>query len=130
MTTHYYLGGSPLGSTTTRQTWDGVNALAAALAYCCPHCGDIWARAHTTHLRQWHFVITPCPKHPTTDPYRPAGSFLLSWNPTQLQELPDEVLTHEFTRLYTHHQEEIECPPPPTLSLIPRTPNSPDPMSY
>lgn len=100
MAAHYFLGSRLLGSTSKFQTWDGVTA-SRSRAYFCSKCGDIWGRV-AIGGRDWQVLSVGCLNHPTW-PWEPGGSFLLPWNHTMLNELPEEVLRREFALHWTHY---------------------------
>lgn len=66
-------------------------------AYCCPVCGDVWARRIINPQTKWMFWAIRCPKHPD-DPVwrRPPGSILTSWMVYDLSmDLPKPLLARE-----------------------------------
>lgn len=88
-----------LGDFRRTPTWDALTP-CPKLAYCCPSCGEIWARAITPHP-EWMFLTRPCERCPT--PWHcPGGSLLLSWNPVQLAEFPPAANRREFVLYYEH----------------------------
>ncbi len=101
---HYFLGNRLLGSTSRVQTWDGVQS-TRSLAYFCPTCGEVWGRLVVGKGDEWVALSAPCAKHPA---WRGTvqGSFLRSWNPHGLDELPDELLAYEFDTHWTHIMKE------------------------
>jgi len=91
---HYFLGNRLLGSTSRVQTWDGVQP-ACSVAWFCPTCGEVWGRLVVGKGDDWMSLHAPCAKHPAWSGTVP-GSFLRSWNPHGIDELPDELLAYEF----------------------------------
>ena len=77
-----------------------------SLAYFCPHCGEIWARAEIEGCTQWEIGGGYCKEHPGPSPFTVPGSLLLAWEPEYCELLlscPD-VVRWEMTR----HLEFIE----------------------
>lgn len=81
-----------------------------SVAYFCPHCGEVWARAVTTNgngqVQKWEIGGGHCRLHPGPSPYTVPGSLLLAWEPEYnalLLSCPD-VVKWEFDR----HMEFIE----------------------
>lgn len=50
-----------------------------SLAYFCPHCGQIWARAIVEGCMQWEIGGGYCKEHAGPSPFTVPGSLLLSW---------------------------------------------------
>ena len=77
---------------------------AKSLAWCCPQCGDIWARAVTT--QSFMFLTHVCEKH--LDPLVPSliipGSLL--WTQEFNESLPLELWMREV-ELHIAHRDRI-----------------------
>lgn len=79
--------------TTTRystHTWKPHN-----FAFCCPHCGTLWARAHCGYVERWVFLSLPCSQCPEK-PDHPAGSIWIGWEPLYQRALSLSLLEREF----------------------------------
>lgn len=75
--------------------------LPPSRAWCCPHCGEIWARAVVEmpggEMRKFLFLTHPCEEH--SDPLLPSlmvSGSLLSAEPEFNDSLPRELWEREF----------------------------------
>lgn len=93
-------------------------AFTSSVAYFCPVCGDIWARALVENTT-WRIEATPCESHvfhAVSSYKRIPGSFLTSTlsaeNTTTgsraqtLDVMPNSVLKREFLLSFTGEQSE------------------------
>ena len=97
---HYFLGNRLLGSTARVQTWEGTRP-SPCIAYFCPTCGEVWGRLVVAPSDQWLPLCAPCKLHTAWSGTVP-GSFLRSWNPHGIDELPNELLAYEFDVAWRH----------------------------
>ncbi len=100
MPASYFLGSAYLGQ-VPRLWWDAAQMSHVSLAFFCPRCGEIWARAHDTAAAEWHVITRGCTKHPTWA-FEPGGLLSLPW--FKSQDLPLPVLEREFHLWYEHHK--------------------------
>ena len=71
-----------------------------SFGYCCPVCGDLWARApvfgEDKSLRQFRFFHKHCEKCQTPLYLGPAGSLSIPLEEEFNNAFPEEVLQREF----------------------------------
>lgn len=82
---------------------------ARSMAYFCPHCGEVWARAVVEGCLQWDVSAVYCRDHPGPSPFVVAGSLLLSWDAEYtncLLNCPD-VVKWEFERHMEFYERRI-----------------------
>lgn len=103
----FWAGGKYLGARQHPSVWvvDGFSPLN--LAFCCPYCGDLWARITIDRPAGWAFRSRPCrncPAHP--DIWRPEHCGTLAdpeyWNNSPLHfadDWPEDAIRWEFQSL-------------------------------
>lgn len=93
MSCHYecFLGNHSLGVGTVEPgLYHGEILPPEAVAFCCPYCGDVWARCVPYGGEpKWHFYASPCELHGQ-------GSLWLAWNKEHNRALPVAALEREF----------------------------------
>lgn len=79
-------------------------APAYSVAWCCPACGEVWARK-VVDSRQFFFLTVPCPKHEDAllRTLMVPGSLLVGGE-VVLDELPPELVTREFEAHIKHFE--------------------------
>lgn len=100
-----FLGGFPRQAVIVH----AERQLPRSLAYFCPHCGKIWARAEVDGCTHWEIGGGYCKDHPGPSPYTVPGSLLLAWEPEYsalLLSCPD-VVRWEFQRHMEHYQRRV-----------------------
>lgn len=69
---------------------------ARSYAYCCPKCGEVWARRIVSPETHWMFWAVGCAKHPDNRLYgTPPGGIVLSFDEHLLRTLPLAMLRRE-----------------------------------
>lgn len=81
--TYHYFVDSDITSTTFETS--NPDFLPARLAWCCPVCGDTWARAVPAHSARWVFITAPCRKHRY---YKEVPGSLLAREPSKKKHSP------------------------------------------
>ncbi len=61
-------------------------------AYCCPHCGEVWAQA-VVERAKWLFLTSPCERCPNG--LYPAGSLWLPFHVEYMESWPLAVWQRE-----------------------------------
>ena len=94
----WWIAGKVLGQwPMPLQQTHGTLHSPVSYAYCCPVCGDVWARRIIQPETKWMFWSLTCPKHPEAPVWRrPPGSVLSLWmltDPTMY--LPKPLLARE-----------------------------------
>lgn len=94
---HFFIEGQYYGE-ASRSPYILVGELHTpqSFAFCCPTCGEIWARAHIAD-RPFYFFTKPCRKH-TAPCCRIPGSLWLPLEEAFTAALPPEVVAWEFSR--------------------------------
>lgn len=66
-------------------------------AFCCPCCGEVWARRIISPPTKWFFWTGACRKCADRNPNRlhTPGSIWQAWSPEYLANLPDFMLRYE-----------------------------------
>lgn len=81
----------------------------ASYAWCCPVCGEIWARA-VVRGRDFQFLTHVCEAH--EDPQMPSllvpGSLLMPWDENFNAALGSDLWLREFTLHFNHAQRYKE----------------------
>ena len=87
------LGQWPIGLQATH----AVLHAPISYAYCCPVCGDVWARRIVAPQTKWMFWAIHCPKHPDPPIWRrPPGSLLSEWMLNDFSmDFPKELYARE-----------------------------------
>ena len=88
----------------------GVLHPAHSYAYCCPVCGDVWARRIISPETRWMFWAINCPKHPDHPVHRrPPGSILSLWMVYDLtMNLPKQLLAREALLTIEKQLKELD----------------------
>jgi hypothetical protein len=82
----------------------GELAPPVSVAYFCPSCGEVWARAAIDN-RPFMVHVMPCNRHPQQDfGLRVPGALTLPWDAEYSNSFPQEVAAWEFMR----HLEWVE----------------------
>ena len=99
------LGQWPIG---LQHTHESLHA-PQSYAYCCPVCGDVWARRIISPETRWMFWAVNCPKHPDHSVWRrPPGSLLTLWMAYDISmQLPLPLLQREALLAITAALEEV-----------------------
>ena len=77
-------------------------------AFCCPTCGEVWARQTISIANHWDFYSKPWPRCPGGVIIMRSGSIWQSWEKHYLSQLPKEVLIYELLnneRLRKEHEK-------------------------
>lgn len=113
---HFFIGSQYLGSCTRSLISTSYGAfMPKSLAFFCPECGEVWARALVDGVT-FSIEYARCAKHPHPDLASPVGfptHFPGSlWKDHQHQftnALPPEVLQREFL-IHLNYLESTVCP--------------------
>jgi hypothetical protein len=97
MQRHFFIEGRYLGASTQVLSDWGTNPLPPSVAFCCPACGDIWARFPMDPPTRFSFVSSGCRKHPYP-PSEPGGSVWWIADRHMNAAFPDAVLRWELER--------------------------------
>lgn len=80
----------------------------ASRAFCCPTCGEVWARQEIYPSDHWMFFTNPCPNCSGGIITMRSGSVWQSWDREYLSRLPKYVLMREVLnneRLRKEHEK-------------------------
>lgn len=112
---YYFINNKLLGEAEINS-----NFLPHSLAYCCPTCGEVWARiTMQPHKQYWKFEPVPCEKHVVEGGLeygRIPGCLLLErlnmkqnlsimWWGRALEHLPPAVLQREFELTLSYYEK-------------------------
>lgn len=103
LTQTWFIGKECLGTSPIGMEYFGPTlATPRSYAFCCPVCGDVWARRIITPSTPWFFWTVCCKSCAASNPNALAipGSVWLSWDDGYLNNLPLPVLKAEFLNLF------------------------------
>ena len=104
---HFFLGQQFMGTGAIEMlNHDPKHSPPLSVAYFCPVCGEVWARAVITGQAYEVWALL-CEKHPLEYPYRVPGSLWLTWNATHNDSLTREMLTREVD-LHLEHYDKFK----------------------
>lgn len=112
---HFIVEGKHLGATPCSAEFVHELLLPPEpVAYFCPHCAEIWARAMVTTTDNvfceaitmpWRVYTVPCRKHPGSM-FQVPGSLDLPWVKGWLESFPDSAVAWEFQRQMEQYFKE------------------------
>lgn len=102
-TQHFYVHGEYLGSSERLPLiTKGVAHRPFSVAYFCPTCGEVWARAAIEGAPFQPWVVS-CEKHRGLK-YSPAGCLWMDWDKDYTKAFPPKVLKRELEMLLEHFE--------------------------
>lgn len=100
---------------TTSFTWSNPDFPPQRLAWCCPVCGEVWARAVPDNDSRWIFMNAPCRKHKWYSSV-PGGMLVkdvskkknssMFWAAV-LEHLPDDLVKRELTMTLNYYESVL-----------------------
>lgn len=106
MQQYFFINNQPFGKSERKFMYvHGELQRPYSNAYCCPYCGEIWARAAIVGENiQWHFVVRSCESCNKSDILNSAGSLWQSWDTELISAMPREVLLRELDLAIKHYE--------------------------
>ena len=108
MRQHFIIGGQyfPAADRTLAITHAQAHT-PYSYAFCCPKCGEVWARAGVEGNSQWSFLQRACSKH--SEGLQVPGSVWLSWDRDFTNAFPLELLLRELHLHINYFEGASSC---------------------
>ena len=101
---HFFIEGKHLGTADRSLiTVRGQLQPPESIAFWCPHCAEVWARAMIEEGNFCDIRFIPCKKHPHRI-YQVSGSLHTAMEPEFNECFPEEVLKWEFERHLDYYE--------------------------